>query len=124
MNLYSNLTDENIELYCIRHYNNPQCISVEDYHNDMRRFKYIKRLLKKYHKGTEVKLNLLLNHIVIIYNVFGDAAPLLLFYKMERDYWSDIKAIMMFLNKYPEMESESLQKIAVNDCILEELKQL
>jgi len=91
----------------------------------MRRFKYIKRLLKKYHKGTEVKLSLLLNHIIIIYNVFGDAAPLLLFYKMERDYWSDIKAIMMFLNKYPQVdESESLKAIAINDCILEELRQL
>ena len=91
----------------------------------MRRFKYIKRLLKKYHKGVEVKLNLLLNHIIIIYNVFGDAAPLLLFYKMERDYWSDIKAIMIFLNKYPEIgESKSLREIATNDCILEELKKL
>ena len=90
----------------------------------MRRFKYIKRLLKKYHKGTEVKLNLLLNHIIIIYNVFGDAAPLLLFYKMERDYWSDIKAIMVFLNKYPELETSSLKEIAINDCILEELKQI
>jgi len=90
----------------------------------MRRFKYIKRLLKKYHKGVEVKLNLLLNHIIIIYNVFGDAAPLLLFYKMERDYWSDIKAIMVFLNKLPTKESDSLRKIAVNECILEELKEL
>jgi hypothetical protein len=43
---------------------------------------------------------------------------------MERDYWSDIKAIMMFLDKYPQVESESLKSIAVNDCILEELKQL
>ena len=65
-----------------------------------------------------------LQNIVIIYNVFGDAAPLLLFYKMERDYWSDIKAIMIFLNKYPEMESDSLHQIAVNDCILQELKEL
>ena len=87
-------------------------------------FKYIKRLLKKYHKGVEVKLNLLLNHIIIIYNVFGEAAPHLLFYKMERDYWSDIKAIMIFLNKYPPHESDSLRAIAINDCILEELKQL
>ena len=121
---FDELNEDNYVLFAIKHYDNPQAATKEDFFEDMRRFKYIKRLLKKYHNGTEVKLNLLLNHIVIIYNVFGDAAPLLLFYKMERDYWSDIKAIMMFLNKYPEMESESLQKIAVNDCILEELKQL
>jgi len=118
------LNEDNYVLFAIKHYDNPQAATKEDFFEDMRRFKYIKRLLKKYHKGTEVKLNLLLNHIIIIYNVFGDAAPLLLFYKMERDYWSDIKAIMVFLNKYPELETSSLKEIAVNECILEELKQI
>ena len=121
---FDELNEDNYVLFAIKHYDNPQAATKEDFFEDMRRFKYIKRLLKKYHKGTEVKLNLLLNHIIIIYNVFGDAAPLLLFYKMERDYWSDIKAIMVFLNKYPELETSSLKEIAVNDCILEELKQI
>ena len=121
---FDELNEDNYVLFAIKHYDNPQAATKEDFFEDMRRFKYIKRLPKKYHKGVEVKLNLLLNHIIIIYNVFGDAAPLLLFYKMERDYWSDIKAIMMFLDKYPQVESESLKSIAVNDCILEELKQL
>ena len=98
---FDELNEDNYVLFAIKHYDNPQAATKEDFFEDMRRFKYIKRLLKKYHKGTEVKLNLLLNHIIIIYNVFGEAAPHLLFYKMERDYWSDIKAIMLFLNKYP-----------------------
>ena len=121
---FDELNEDNYVLFAIKHYDNPQAATKEDFFEDMRLFKYIKRLLKKYHKGTEVKLSLLLNHIIIIYNVFGDAAPLLLFYKMERDYWSDIKAIMVFLNKYPEVETSSLHEIAVNDCILEELKEL
>ena len=121
---FDELNEDNYILFAIKNYDIPQAATKEDFFEDMRRFKYIKRLLKKYHKGTEVKLSLLLNHIIIIYNVFGDAAPHLLFYKMERDYWSDIKAIMLFLNKYPEMETASLQQIAVNDCILEELKNL
>ena len=121
---FDELNEDNYVLFAIKHYDNPQAATKEDFFEDMRRFKYIKRLLKKYHKGVEVKLNLLLNHNIIIYNVFGDAAPLLLFYKVERDYWSDIKEIMMFLDKYPQVESESLKSIAVNDCILEELKQL
>jgi hypothetical protein len=121
---FDELNEDNYILFAIKHYDNPQAATKEDFFEDMRRFKYIKRLLKKYHKGVEVKLNLLLNHIIIIYNVFGDAAPLLLFYKMERDYWSDIKAIMVFLNKLPTKESDSLRKIAVNECILEELKEL
>ena len=90
----------------------------------MRRFKYIKRLLKKYHKGNDVKISLLLNHIIIVYNVFNDAAPLLLFYKMEQEYWSDIKTIMMFLDRYPEQDTPSLRKIPINPNILEELEKL
>ena len=121
---FDELNEDNYILFAIKNYDNPQAATKEDFFEDMRRFKYIKRLLKKYHKGVEVKLNLLLNHIIIIYNVFGDAAPLLLFYKMERDYWSDIKAIMVLLNKLPTNESDSLRKIAVNECILEELKEL
>ena len=121
---FDELNEDNYILFAIKNYDNPQAATKEDFFEDMRRFKYIKRLLKKYHKGVEVKLNLLLNHIIIIYNVFGDAAPLLLFYKMERDYWSDIKAIMVFLNKLPTNESDSLREIAVNECILEELKEL
>ena len=121
---FDELNEDNYVLFAIKHYDNPQAATKEDFFEDMRRFKYIKRLLKKYHKGAEVKLNLLLNHIIIIYNVFGDAAPLLLFYKMERDYWSDIKAIMVFLNKYPEIETSSLKEIAINECILQELKEI
>ena len=122
--MYERITQENFMMFAIKHYENPHGDGEKEFHDDLKRFKYIKRLLKKYHKGTEVKLSLLLNHIIIIYNVFGEAAPHLLFYKMERDYWSDIKAIMLFLNKYPEMETASLKEIAVNDCILEELKNL
>jgi hypothetical protein len=59
-----------------------------------------------------------------VYNVFGDAAPLLLFYKMEREYWSDIKTIMIFLNRYPEMDTDSLRRIEINKPFLEELEKL
>jgi hypothetical protein len=122
--MFEKLSKDNITMFAIKHYDNPQCEGETEFNDDMKRFKYIKRLLRKYNETGELKERLILNHIVIIYNVFGDAAPLLLFYKMERDYWSDIKAIMIFLNKYPEMESDSLHQIAVNDCILQELKEL
>ena len=121
---FTELTEDNYVLFAIKYYDNPSAVTKEDFLDDLRRFKYIKRLINKYLKNGEVKLHLLLNHIIIIYNVFGEAAPHLLFYKMERDYWSDIKAIMIFLNKYPEMETASLKEIAVNECILEGLKNL
>jgi hypothetical protein len=122
--IFDELNEDNYLLFAIRNYDNPQAATKEDFYEDLRRFKYIKRLLKKYHKGSEVKLNLLLNHIIIVYNVFGDAAPLLLFYKMEREYWSDIKTIMIFLNRYPEMDTDSLRRIEINKPFLEELEKL
>lgn len=104
MNLYSNLTDENIELYCIRHYNNPQCISVEDYHNDMRRFKYIKRLLNQFHNHGTVKIRLLLNHVIMIYNIFDpEPATRILFFKITEQYWDVIKPLLIHLNLMPEI---------------------
>ena len=121
---FDELNEDNYLLFAIKNYDNPQAATKEDFYEDLRRFKYIKRLLKKYHKGNEVKLNLLLNHIIIVYNVFGDAAPLLLFYKMEREYWSDIKTIMIFLNRYPEMDTDSLRRIEINKPFLEELEKL
>jgi hypothetical protein len=122
--IFDELNEDNYLLFAIQNYDNPQAATKEDFYEDLRRFKYIKRLLKKYHKGNEVKLNLLLNHIIIVYNVFGDAAPLLLFYKMEREYWSDIKTIMIFLDRYPEMDTNSLRKIEINKPFLEELEKL
>lgn len=122
--IFDELNEDNYLLFAIRNYDNPQAATKEDFYEDLRRFKYIKRLLKKYHKGNEVKLNLLLNHIIIVYNVFGDAAPLLLFYKMEREYWSDIKTIMIFLDRYPEMDTNSLRRIEINKPFLEELEKL
>ena len=122
--IFDELNEDNYLLFAIRNYDNPQAATKEDFYEDLRRFKYIKRLLKKYHKGSEVKLNLLLNHIIIVYNVFGDAAPLLLFYKMEQEYWSDIKTIMIFLNRYPEMDTDSLRRIQINKPFLTELEKL
>ena len=122
---FDELTPDNWTIFAIKNYNNPQSVTYADFEEDIKKFKYIKRLFRRFETTGELKKHLILNHIILLYNVFGDAAPHLLFYKMERDYWSDIKAIMLFLNKYPQVdESESLRKIAVNECLLDELKEL
>lgn len=121
---FDELNEDNYLLFAIKNYDNPQAATKEDFYEDLRRFKYIKRLLKKYVKGEEVKLNLLLNHIIILYNVFGEAATPLLFFKMERDHWSAVKSLMIFLNRYPEKDTTSLRLIPIDDTIIEELKKL
>ena len=76
-------------MYAIKHYQNPSCQGMEEFYDDMKRFKYIKRLFRKYKETGELKERLLLNHIIVLYNLFGaDAASTLLFFKIELEYWS------------------------------------
>ena len=121
---FTELTEDNYVLFAIKYYDNPSAVTKEDFLDDLRRFKYIKRLINKYLKNGEVKLHLLLNHIIIVYNVFNEAATPLLFFKMDKEYWSIIKSIMIFLERYPAVESETLKQIPINEQIIKELKSL
>ena len=121
---FTELTEDNYVLFAIKYYDNPSAVTKEDFLDDLRRFKYIKRLINKYLKNGEVKLHLLLNHIIIVYNVFNEAATPLLFYKMDKEYWSIIKSIMIFLERYPAVESDTLKQIPINEQIIKELQSL
>jgi|TARA_B100000927_G_scaffold69883_1_gene55389 hypothetical protein len=121
---FTELTEDNYVLFAIKYYDNPSAVTKEDFLDDLRRFKYIKRLINKYLKNGEVKLHLLLNHIIIVYNVFNEAATPLLFFKMDKEYWSIIKSIMIFLERYPAVESDTLKQIPINEQIIKELKSL
>ena len=121
---FTELTEDNYVLFAIKYYDNPSAVTKEDFLDDLRRFKYIERLINKYLKNGEVKLHLLLNHIIIVYNVFNEAATPLLFYKMDKEYWSIIKSIMIFLERYPQVETDTLKRIPINEQIIKELKSL
>ena len=121
---FTELTEDNYVLFAIKYYDNPSAVTKEDFLDDLRRFKYIKRLINKYLKNGEVKLHLLLNHIIIVYNVFNEAATPLLFFKMDKEYWSIIKSIMIFLERYPSVETDTLKQIPINEQIIKELKSL
>ena len=97
----SELNHENWLFFAIQNYNNPLSVTYSDFEEDLKRFKYIKRLLKRYETTGELKTHLLLNHVIVLYNVFDDAATPLLFYRMDATYWSVIKAFMLFLNRLP-----------------------
>ena len=102
---FSTLTPENINMFAIKHYDNPLCVDEKEFLDDMKRFKYLKRLFRKYEtsKGIELKSRLIINHIIILANVFGvDAATTLLFFKIERNHWPILKAFLVFLQYMPE----------------------
>ena len=115
---FDELNEDTFILFAIKHYENPHCVTREDFDEDLKRFKYLKRLLKRYVRGGALRTHLIINHLIILYNVFGDAATPLLFYKLEREYWGILKTILLYLNKYPV---GMLNDIPIDDDIQEEL---
>ena len=94
--------DENTFLvFAIKHYYNPGCMGMQELEDDLKRIKYIKRLLNRYHKTGEVNERLVINHLIVLYNVFGNAATDILFFKLEQEYWTDLKTYLVFLNRMP-----------------------
>ena len=100
--IFDELTKDNWVMFAIKHYDNPTSVTYEDFEEDLNRFKYIKRLLRRYETTGELKTHLILNHIILMYNVFDDAATPLLFFKIEATYWPILKAFLLFLNRLPE----------------------
>ena len=120
--MFKKITSENIMMFAIKHYDNPHCEGEKEFHDDMKRFKYIKRLLRKY-KDTEVlKERLLLNHVIILRNLFGpEACVTLLLFKIQQEYWSTLKSFLLFLNMIREDE---LREIKEDKNVLEILRKL
>jgi|TARA_B110000091_G_scaffold197508_1_gene225789 hypothetical protein len=120
--MYEKITSDNIVMFAIKHYNNPQCEGEKEFYDDMKRFKYIKRLLRKHHDSGILKERLLLNHIIILNNLFGpEACVTLLLFKVQREYLETLKSFLLFLNILREDE---LQNIKENVKVLEILKEL
>jgi len=122
MQLFDELNEGNFVLFASRHYDNPQCMSVEEFHHDLQRFKYLKRLLRRYTQNDDLQERLILNHIVVLYNVFGIAPTnKMMFYRMEQEYWSAVKTFLIFLNYLREDE---LVDIPLDQTIVERLRNL
>ena len=122
--IFSEFNEENFLLFAIKNYENPQAVTKEDFDKDLKHFKYIKRLLKRYQNGGELKTHLLLNHFIILYNIFGDAATPMLFFKIESDLWSVMKTFVIFLNRLPEYPKCYIHDIPVDLECLQSLYQV
>jgi hypothetical protein len=100
--MYDNLTDENFLIYCAKYYDNPQCHSTEEFLEDLNRIKYIKKLITRYTENGDLKERLILNHITILYNVFGaEHLCKILFLKMNKQM-AYIKPFLLLLNILPD----------------------
>ena len=121
---FDELNDDNYLLFAIKFYNNPHALTKDDFEDDLKRIKYVKRLLKRYKNTGVLKTHLILNHLTVLFNVFDDAATPLLFYNLEEDLWPPIKSFLIFLNRVPEYPKTNVNEIEADDYCLQQLKEL
>jgi hypothetical protein len=115
---FDELNEENYLLFAIKFYDNPQAVTMEDFETDLKRIRYVKRLLKRYKNTGELKTHLILNHLIILFNVFSDATVPLLFYNLEKELWPSIKSFLLFLNRFPEYPRTQIHDIPEdNECL-------
>ena len=118
--IINELNDDNFILFAIKNYENPQAVTKEDFDKDLNHFKYIKRLLKRYKNTGVLKSHLLLNHFIILYNIWGEATTPMLFFKIDKDLWPAMKTFIMFLNRFPEYPKTHIHDIQVDlECLKE-----
>ena len=121
---FNELNEDNFLLFAIKNYENPQAVTREDFEKDLNHFKYVKRLLKKYRNTGQLKVHLILNHFIILYNVFGEATTPMLFHKIEMDLWPAMKSFIIFLGKLPEYPKCYIHDVQVDINCLSQLYQI
>tara|TARA_B110000467_G_C18338104_1_gene500240 strand:+ start:5816 stop:6244 length:429 start_codon:yes stop_codon:yes gene_type:complete len=128
-NNFERLTKKNIILYAQVYYDNPFCIDIQEFYTDLKKIKYIRKLLKKYIEKGKLSERLVLNHLICFYNVFEpNAATRMLFYKIEQPYHSALKTFLIYLNRMPDringLDSENLNTnlIPLDNTIVEVLR--
>lgn len=119
------LSNDNFLLFAAKNYDNPSCLTLKEFHDDLKRIKYIKRLLKRYKNTGVISERLILNHIILMHNVFGEAVVQILFFKIEKEFWSQLKTFLVFLNYLKEhivVEGINEEKISIDTNIINKLR--
>ena len=119
---FDELNEDTYILFAIKHYENPHCVTREDFDEDLKRFKYLKRLLKRYVRGGALRTHLIINHLIILYNVFGEATTPLLFYKIDKELWGVLKTFIVYLGRLPEYPKSQLHDVPVDKKCMKTLK--
>lgn len=118
---FDELNEDNYLIFAIKNYDNPQSLTQDDFYEDLKRFNWINRLLKKYKSSGTLNIHLLINHFIILYNLFGDAATPLLFYKVDSQFWSILKTFIVYLGRLPEYPKTDVHNIPIDINFLKQL---
>lgn len=121
------LNDANFLIYAMHNYDNPQCHSVAEFEDDLKKFIYLKKLIYRYKNAGELRERLILNHIIVLYNIFGESTTKMLFYKIEEDLWPQLITFLVYLNRMPETIPEygiNLTDIKLDETIIAVLRKI
>lgn len=122
MQLFDEINDDNLLIFASRHYYNPKCIDVEEFYEDLNKFKYVKRLVNRYNESGKLAERLILNHLIVIFNVFGvEASIKILKYKLNDNHWKVIKPFLIFLN---HIKPTDFIHIEMDDNIVQRLREI
>jgi len=123
---FSKLNNNNFILYVSKYYENPQCDSMDEFNEDLNRIKYIKRLLRKYIKTGNLRERLILNHLIVLQNVFGPTVTSrILFFKVDEGLYSELKTFLVYLKYLPESIPETnLEEIPLDNKIVSILREI
>lgn len=116
------LNEKNLLLFAAKHYYNPRFSDIDEFHEDMKRFKYVKRLVNRYLDDKNLSERLILNHLIVIFNVFGiEPALQMLDIKLDDRHWPVIKPFLIFL-KY--ITNDQLTGITMDERVVEALRKI
>ena len=121
---FDELNESNYMLFAMKFYDNPQAVTKDDFDDDLKKFKYVKRLLKRYKNTGVLKTHLILNHIIVLFNVFNEATVPLLFYNMEEDLWPAIKSFLIYLKRVQEYPKSHIHGIPADQNCIDELNSI
>ena len=120
--IFDDLNDDNFLMFAMKEYNDIQCTDIEEFYDDLKKIKYIKRLFNIYKNTGQLKERLILNHLIVFYNVFPiQSGTRILFYKIEKSFWPMLKTFLIFLDRMPEIiDSIRGEIIRTSDIQLDE----
>jgi len=122
MLIFDELTEENLFLYAAKHYDNPNFSDVDDFYEDLKRFKYIKRLVNRYLDNNDLAERLIMNHLIVVFNSFGIEAGLnILKLKLDERHWPVVKPFLIFLNY---IANTQLTEISMDRNVVERLRKI
>ena len=121
------LNESNFLLYAMHHYDNTQCYSLVEFEDDLKKFLYLKKLISRYKNNGDLKERLILNHIIVLYNLFGDATTKMLFYKVDENCWDVLTTFLVYLDRMPETLEDYgiiLSEVVLDERVISTLRKI